>query len=187
MLKPYHLHNDNGKIVTTTARAQQPLDNCTPLDAAAHHQFRATVGQLIWASLERPDLMCADKLHSSRVQHPTTSDAASLKHTLRYIKPSWIIVLSLVDIFNVECVSGMVNPFPSTSMLTQTAIGQATSRLERALRDTSSAFWESLSALHPGHNVPSVAAQQKRSSWHLAVDSMSPSTSCSSSKRLRMA
>ena len=86
MLKPYNLHNINSKPVTTTAKLPEPLDNSAHLDAEAHHQFRATVGQLIWASLERPDLMCAAKLHSSHVQHPTTSDAASLKHTLRYIR-----------------------------------------------------------------------------------------------------
>ena len=86
MLKPYNLHNNNSKPVTTTAKLPQPLDSSAPLDADAHRQFRATVGQLIWASLERPDLTCAARLRSNCVQHPTSSDAASLKHTLRYIK-----------------------------------------------------------------------------------------------------
>ena len=48
--------------------------------------FRTTVGQLIWASLDRPDLMYCAKLHSSRLQGPTERDLRSLKHTLRYLK-----------------------------------------------------------------------------------------------------
>ena len=99
MLKPYNLrNNNNNKPVSTTAKLQQPLDNSAPLDAEAHHQLGATVGQLVWASLERPDLTYAAKPHSSKAQHPITSDAASLnslKHMLRYIKATMDYRLTL--------------------------------------------------------------------------------------------
>ena len=48
--------------------------------------FRTTVGQLIWASLDRPDWMYCAKQHSSRLQGPAERDLRSLKRTLRYIK-----------------------------------------------------------------------------------------------------
>ena len=53
------------------------------------------LGQLIWASLDRPDLMCAAKLHSSRLQGPTERDLRSLKHTLRYVKGATHYKLSM--------------------------------------------------------------------------------------------
>ena len=74
------------KTVTTTCLEQQPLQEREKLDPQQHKMFRTTVGQLIWASLDRPDLMYAAKLHSSRLQGPTERDLRSLKHTLRYIK-----------------------------------------------------------------------------------------------------
>ena len=61
MLRPYHL--------TTTTRegeARPPTAQNVP-----------TVGQLIWASLDRPDLMYCAKLHSSRLQGPTERDLRS--------------------------------------------------------------------------------------------------------------
>ena len=72
--------------VTTTCLEQQPLQEMEKLDPQQHKMFRTTVGQLIWASLDRPDLMYCAKLHSSRLQGPTERDLRSLKHTLRYLK-----------------------------------------------------------------------------------------------------
>ena len=86
MLRPYNLHGDNVKTVTTTCLEQQPLEEMEKLDPQQHKMFRTTVGQLIWASLDRPDLMYCAKLHSSRLQGPTERDLRSLKHTLRYLK-----------------------------------------------------------------------------------------------------
>ena len=86
MLRPYHLDGDNVMTVTTTCLEQQPLQEKEKLDPQQHKMFRTTVGQLIWASLDRPDLMYCAKLHSSRLQGPTERDLRSLKHTLRYIK-----------------------------------------------------------------------------------------------------
>ena len=86
MLRRYNLHGDNVKTVTTTCLEQQPLEEMEKLDPQQHKMFRTTVGQLIWASLDRPDLMYCAKLHSSRLQGPTERDLRSLKHTLRYLK-----------------------------------------------------------------------------------------------------
>ena len=86
MLRPYSLHGDNVKIVTTTCLEQQPLQEMEKLDPQQHKMFRTTVGQLIWASLDRPNLMYCAKLHSSRLQGPTERDLRSLKHTSRYLK-----------------------------------------------------------------------------------------------------
>ena len=86
LLHPYNLDGKNVKTVTTTRLEQQPLQEREKLEPQQHHMFRTTAGQLIWASLDRPDLMYAAKLHSSRLQGPTERDLRSLKHTLRYIK-----------------------------------------------------------------------------------------------------
>ena len=86
MLRPYNLHGDNVKTVNTTCLEQPPLQEMEKLDPQQHKMFRTTVGQLIWASLDRPDLMYCAKLHSSRLQGPTERDLRSLKHTLRYLK-----------------------------------------------------------------------------------------------------
>ena len=86
MLRPYNLHGDNVKTVTTTCLEQQPLQKMEKLDPQQHKMFMTTVGQLIWASLNRPDLMYCAKLHSSKLQGPTERDLRSLKHTLRYLK-----------------------------------------------------------------------------------------------------
>ena len=82
MLCPHHLDGKNVKTITTTRLEQQPLEDREKLDPQQHRVFRTTVGQLIWASLDRPDLMCATKLHSSRLQGPTERDLRSLKHTI---------------------------------------------------------------------------------------------------------
>ena len=80
------LNGDNMKTVTTTCLEQQPLQEKEKLDPQQHKMFRTTVGQLIWASPDRPDLMYCAKLHSSRLQGPTERDLRSLKHILRYVK-----------------------------------------------------------------------------------------------------
>ena len=64
MLRPYHLDGDKVKTVTTACLEQQPLQEKEKLDSQQNKMFRTTVGQLIWASLDRPDLMYCAKLHS---------------------------------------------------------------------------------------------------------------------------
>ena len=84
MLRPYHVDGDNVKTVTTICLQQQALQEKEKLDPQQHKMFRTTVGQLIWASLDRPDLMCCAKLIFETRR--TNRDLRSLKHTLRYIK-----------------------------------------------------------------------------------------------------
>ena len=61
--RPCNLNN-NVKPATTTCLRQQPSQDRGKLDAQQHSEFCATMGQLIWANLDRPDLMFAAKLHS---------------------------------------------------------------------------------------------------------------------------
>ena len=86
MLHPYHLDGKSVKTVATTCLEQKPLEDREKLDPQQHRMFRTTVGQLMRAIQDRPDLMYAAKLHSSRLQAPTQRDLRSLKHTLRYLK-----------------------------------------------------------------------------------------------------
>ena len=86
MLKPYNLHHDNVRPVTTTCAEPPrilPQDHLSPED---HRQYRQTVGQLIWASLIRPDLQYPAKTLTRHLQAPSSFDLKNLKHTLRYIK-----------------------------------------------------------------------------------------------------
>ena len=86
MLRPYNLNNNsNIKPTTKTRLEEQPLEGPDKLDLQQHSQERTAVGHLIRASLDRPELMFAAKLHS-RLQGSTTQDCKSLKHTFRSIK-----------------------------------------------------------------------------------------------------
>ena len=56
---PYNLNNNKVKPATTTCLEQQPLESRDKLDPQQHIQYRTTVGRLICASLDRPDLVFA--------------------------------------------------------------------------------------------------------------------------------
>ena len=89
MLRPYNLHHDNVRPVTTTCAVCAEPPRILPQDhlsAEDHRQYRQTVGQLIWASLIRPDLQYPAKTLTRHLQAPTSFDLKNLKHTLRYIK-----------------------------------------------------------------------------------------------------
>ena len=84
MLKPYNLHHDNVRPVTTTCAEPPrilPQDRLSPED---HRQYRQTVGQLIWASLIRPDLQYPAKALTRHLQAPSSFHLKNLKHTLRH-------------------------------------------------------------------------------------------------------
>ena len=88
MLKPFNLHHDNVRPVTTTCAEPPrilPQDHLSPED---HRQYRQSIGQLIWASLIRPDLQYPAKTLTRHLQAPSSFDLKNLKHTLRYIKGS---------------------------------------------------------------------------------------------------
>ena len=86
MLKPYNLHHDNVRPVTTTCAEPPRVLPQDHLSAEDHRQYRQTVGQLIWASLIRPDLQYSAKTLTRHLQAPSSFDLKNLKHTLRYMK-----------------------------------------------------------------------------------------------------
>ena len=88
MLKPFNLHHDNVRPVTTTCAEPPRIPPQDHLSAEDHRQYRQTVGQLIWASLIRPDLQYPAKTLTRHLQAPSSFDLKNLKHTLRYIKGS---------------------------------------------------------------------------------------------------
>ena len=51
-----------------------------------HHQYRQSVGQLLWLRLVRPDLQHAARDLSKHLVAPTQLDLQQLKHCLRYVK-----------------------------------------------------------------------------------------------------
>ena len=88
MLNPYNLHHDNVRPVTTTCAEPPRILPQDHLSAEDHRQYRQTVGQLICASLIRPDLQYPAKTLTRHLQAPSSFDLKNLKHTLRYIKGS---------------------------------------------------------------------------------------------------
>ena len=57
-----------------------------PLTQEQHHQYRQSVGQLLWLSLVRPDLQHAARDLSKHLVAPTQLDRQQLRHCLRYIR-----------------------------------------------------------------------------------------------------
>ena len=66
-----------------------------PLNAKAHHAFRATVGRLMWLAGRRPDGLLAIKELARACDHPTEPDIANLKRALRYFHGSLSAALHL--------------------------------------------------------------------------------------------
>ncbi|CAE7220981.1 RE1 [Symbiodinium natans] len=67
---------------TDTLRKQL---NVEPLDAEAHKRYRRIVGQLLWLSSVRPDIMYAVKELSRGLSAPTSEHEAKAKHLLKYL------------------------------------------------------------------------------------------------------
>ena len=63
-----------------------PLDSTPSLTKEQHHQYRQSVGQLLWLSLVRPHLQHAARDLSKHLVAPTQLDLQQLKHCLRYVK-----------------------------------------------------------------------------------------------------
>ena len=77
---------DNVRPVTTTCAEPPRILPQDHLSVEDHRQYRQIVGQLIWASLIRPDLQYPAKTLTRHLQAPSSFDLKNLKHTLRYIK-----------------------------------------------------------------------------------------------------
>ena len=79
--------NNSIKPTIMTCLEHQPLEGHDQLDPQQHSQCRTmSIGQIIWVSLDRADLMFAAKLHSSRLQKPTAQDAKKCENKLLYVK-----------------------------------------------------------------------------------------------------
>eukprot|EP00971_Amphidinium_carterae_P177742 3525579-Amphidinium_carterae.3 len=57
-----------------------------PLDREQHSEYRTAVGQLLWVSQLRADIVFALKELSRALQQPDIEDLKNLKQLLRYIK-----------------------------------------------------------------------------------------------------
>ena len=86
LLQPFGLHNDSSNSLSTPMVKRPPLDSTSPLTKEQHHQYRQSVGQLLWLSLVRPDLQHAARDLSKHLVAPTQLDLQQLKHCLRYVK-----------------------------------------------------------------------------------------------------
>ena len=86
VLQPFGLNSEHSNSLSTTLSKRPPLDSTTPLTQEQHHQYRQSVGQLLWLSLVRPDLQHAARDLSKHLVALTQLDLQQLKHCLRYIK-----------------------------------------------------------------------------------------------------
>ena len=129
LLQPSGLNSEHSNRLTTTLSKRPPLDSTTPLTKEQHHQYRQSVGQLLWLSLVRPDLQHAARDLSKHLVAPTQLDLQQLKHCLRYIKGTQHYQLHLrphllqASVFHFN----KVNASPCSSNATATPTGLATS------------------------------------------------------------
>ena len=82
MLELYGLKQCRPALATGTDALRKQLD-CGPLDPEDHKRYRRAVGQLLWLSSVRPDIMYAVKELSRGLSAPTTEHEAKVKHLCR--------------------------------------------------------------------------------------------------------
>ena len=140
MLKPYNLHHDNVRPVSTTCAEPPRILPQDHLSAEDHRQYRQTVAQLIWASLIRPDLQCPAKTLTRHLQAPSSFDLKNLKHTLRYIKGTQHLRLVLgKDLHRYAPANLLISFISWTSSASPTVIGPAIRKPENQHQGSSSA------------------------------------------------
>ena len=86
LLQPFGLNSEHINSLSTKLSKRPRLDSTAALTKEQHHQYRQSVGQLLWLSLVRPDLQHAARDLSKHLVAPTQLDLQQLKHCLRYIK-----------------------------------------------------------------------------------------------------
>ena len=72
------VNSEYSNSLSTTLSKRPPLDSTTPLTKEQHHQYRQSVGQLLWLSLVRPDLQHAARDLSKHLVAPTQLDLQQL-------------------------------------------------------------------------------------------------------------
>ena len=84
MLELYGLEQCRSSLAPGTDTLRKQLDS-EPLSAEDHKRFRRVVGQLLWLSSVRPDIMFATKELSRGLSSPTSQHESKAKHLLRYL------------------------------------------------------------------------------------------------------
>ena len=84
MLELYGLKQCRPALAPGTDALRKQLD-CEPLDPEDHKRYRRAVGQLLWLSSVRTDIMYAVKELSRGLSAPTTEHEAKVKHLLKYL------------------------------------------------------------------------------------------------------
>ena len=84
MLELYGLKQCRSSLAPGTDTLRKQLDS-EPLSAEDHKRFRRAVGQLLWLSSVRPDIMFATKELSRGLSAPTSQHESKAKHLLRYL------------------------------------------------------------------------------------------------------
>ena len=84
MLELYGLKQCRPALAPGTDALRKQLD-CEPLDPEDHKRYRRAVGQLLWLSSVRPDIMYAVKELGRGLSAPTTEHEAKVKHLLKYL------------------------------------------------------------------------------------------------------
>ena len=84
MLELYGLKQCRSSLAPGTDTLRKQLDS-EPLSAEDHKRFRRVVGQLLWFSSVRPDIMFATKELSRGLSSPTSQHESKAKHLLRYL------------------------------------------------------------------------------------------------------
>eukprot|EP00971_Amphidinium_carterae_P258284 5126879-Amphidinium_carterae.1 len=72
----------------TTPSNKKPPIAAQPLDKEHHSMFKTAMGQLLWVSQLRVDIVFAVKELSRALQQPDNENLRNLKQLLRYIKDS---------------------------------------------------------------------------------------------------
>ena len=84
MLELYGLKQCRPALAPGTDPLRKQLD-CEPLDPEDPKRYRRAVGQLLWLSSVRPDIMYAVMELSRGLSAPTTEHEAKVKHVLKYL------------------------------------------------------------------------------------------------------
>ena len=84
MLELYGLKQCRQALAPGSDALRKNLD-CEPLGPEDHKRYRRAVGQLLWLSSVRPDIMYAVKELSRGLSAPTSEHEAKVKHLLKYL------------------------------------------------------------------------------------------------------
>ena len=85
MLELYNMKNCKPAVAPGTDTLRKHVENTEPLGPEDHKRYRRVVGQLLWLSNTRVDIMFAVKELSRGLSAPTQEHEAKVRHLLRYL------------------------------------------------------------------------------------------------------